>query len=136
MSLRNIWSGGKFLQLRKIKLVLILLKFNQKDHLISTSKSRPLRVLNAGHKSNIKVIPQIFLLQLWMIGRIKNCMLAIQISYVISNDSWLISSLLDYKKSKKWKWKKWFKSKQEYKNDDELREDFDRNKLWYHFRVP
>lgn len=57
-----------------------------------------------------------------MIGRIKNCMLAIQISYVISNDSWLISSLLDYKKSKKWKWKKWFKSKQEYKNDDELRE--------------
>lgn len=71
-----------------------------------------------------------------MIGRIKNCMLAIQISYVISNDSWLISSLLDYKKSKKWKWKKWFKSKQEYKNDDELREDFDRNKLWYHFRVP
>lgn len=35
-----------------------------------------------------------------MIGRIKNCMLTIQISYVISNDSWLISSLLDYKKSK------------------------------------
>lgn len=52
------------------------------------------------NKSNVKVIPQIFLLKLWMIGRIKNCMLTIQISYVISNDSWLISSLLDYKKSK------------------------------------
>lgn len=50
------------------------------------------------NKSNVKVIQQIFLLKLWMIGRIKNCMLTIQISYVISNDSWLISSLLDLKK--------------------------------------
>lgn len=50
------------------------------------------------NKSNVKVIPQIFFLKLWMIGRIKNCMLTIQISYVISNDSWLISSLLDLKK--------------------------------------